>query len=198
TRYIWEGDQSLNYRLSDCIIYEMHVRGFTRHPSSNAKNPGTFNGVVEKIPYLKELGVTTVELLPVHEFDFSESSFINPDTGEKLTNYWGYNSIVFFAPHRRFYTADWEKMEYLTGFRDMVKALHRAGIEVILDVVFNHTCEGDETGPTICFKGIENTLYYMLEPNDLSKYRNYSGTGNTLNCNHPIVRRMILDSLRYW
>jgi len=198
TQYDWEGVKTPNYRLSDCIIYEMHVRGFTKHSSSMVNHPGTFNGVAEKIPYLKELGITTVELLPVHEFDFHEATFTDPESGRKLSNFWGYNSIVFFAPHRRYYVSDWENMEYLTGFRDTIKALHRAGIEVILDVVFNHTCEGDETGPTICFKGIENALYYMLEPGDLSKYKNYSGCGNTLNCNHPIVRKMILDSLRYW
>ncbi len=197
-QYNWEGVKSPNHRLSDSIIYELHVRGFTRDPSSKVRYPGSFDGVIEKIPYLKELGVTTLELLPVHEFDFSESAFTDPNTGLKLSNFWGYNSIVFFAPHRRFYVADWENMEYLTGFRDLVKALHRADIELILDVVFNHTCEGNETGPTICFKGLENSVYYMLEPGDPSRYRNYSGCGNTLNCNHPIVRRMILDSLRYW
>lgn len=197
-RYDWEGVVAPNYRLSESIIYEMHVRGFTRHPSSGANHPGTFDGLVEKIPYLKELGITTVELLPVQEFDYSESPFINPETGMRVTNFWGYNTICFFAPHRRYYISDWERMEYLTGFRDMVKALHRAGLEVILDVVFNHTCEGDESGPTICFKGIENSVYYMPEAGDASRYANYSGCGNTVNCNHPIVRRMILDSLRYW
>ena len=197
SKYDWEGVVSPNYRLSESIIYEMNVRGFTRHASSGVSYAGTFNGVVQKIPYLKELGVTTVELLPIHEFDYREGSFRNPDTGEQLGNYWGYNTIGFFAPHRRYYTSDWEQMEYLTGFRDMVKALHRAGLEVILDVVFNHTCEGDHNGPTICFKGIENSVYYMLEPNR-EYYSNYSGCGNTLNCNHPIVRRLILDSLRYW
>ena len=196
--YDWESVESPDYDLSDSIIYEMHVRGFTKHPSSGAANPGTFHGMVEKIPYLKELGITTVELMPIHQFDPTESTGINPETGERLTNYWGYNSICFFAPHRGYYTADWEKMQYLTGFRDLVKALHKAEIEVILDVVFNHTSEGDLNGPFICFKGIDNPVYYMLNPSDRAQYMNYSGTGNTVNCNHPVVRRMILECLRYW
>ena len=197
-RYHWESVATPGYKLSESIIYETHVRGFTRHSSSGVKYPGTYDGLIEKIPYLKDLGITTVELLPIHEFDFSETVFKNPATAENLTNYWGYNTICFFAPHRRYYIADWENMEYLTGFRDMVKALHRAGIELILDVVFNHTCEGDETGPTISFRGIENSVYYILDPANRAHYMNYSGCGNTMNCNHPLVRRMILDSLRYW
>lgn len=196
--YDWEGVQAPNYHLSDCIIYELHVRGFTRHPSSGVVNPGTFDGLVEKIPYLKELGITTVELMPIHQFDSAESAGVNPETGEKLTNFWGYNSICFFAPHRGYYIADWEKMQYLTGFRDLVKALHKAGIEVILDVVFNHTSEGAANGPTLCLKGIDNPVYYILDPVDKSRYMNYSGCGNTVNCNHPVVRRMILECLRYW
>jgi len=196
--YEWEGVETPNYHLSDCIIYEMHVRGFTRHPSSGVENPGTFSGLVEKIPYLRELGINCVELMPIHQFDSTESAATHPETGEKLTNYWGYNSVCFFAPHRGYYTADWEKMEYLTGFRDLVKALHKAGIEVILDVVFNHTSEGDEKGPTICMRGIDNPVYYMLDSKDKSWYMNYSGCGNTVNCNHPAVRRMILECLRYW
>ncbi len=196
--YDWEGVQAPNYHLSDCIIYELHVRGFTRHPSSGVVNPGTFDGLVEKIPYLKGLGITTVELMPIHQFDSAESTGVNLETGEKLTNFWGYNSICFFAPHRGYYIADWEKMQYLTGFRDLVKALHKAGIEVILDVVFNHTSEGDANGPTLCFKGIDNPVYYILDPVDKSRYMNYSGCGNTVNCNHPVARRMILECLRYW
>lgn len=198
TIYDWEGITPPNLHMSESIIYELHVRGFTKHPSSGVREPGTFDGLVEKIPYLKDLGITAVELLPVHEFDASEGNFVNPETGKKVSNFWGYSSIGFFAPHRLFYTEGWERMKYLTGFRDAVKALHRAGIEVYLDVVFNHTAEGDERGPTICFKGLENSVYYLLDPMDKRKYSNYSGTGNTLNCNHPIVRRMILDSLRYW
>ena len=154
--------------------------------------------MIEKIPYLKELGINCVELMPVHQFDSTECAATHPETGERLTNYWGYNSICFFAPHRGYYTADWEKMEYLTGFRDLVKALHKAKIEIILDVVFNHTSESDETGPTICMRGIDNSVYYMLDANDRSRYLNYTGTGNTVNCNHPAVRRMILECLRYW
>jgi isoamylase len=196
--YDWEDVEAPNYHLSDCVIYETHVRGFTRHPSSGVAHPGTFSGLIEKIPYLQELGINCIELMPVHQFDSTESTSTNPETGEKLTNYWGYNSICFFAPHRGYYIADWEKMEYLTGFRDLVKALHKAGIEVILDVVFNHTSESDESGPTICMRGIDNPVYYMLDPNDRSRYMNYTGTGNTVNCNHPAVRRMILECLRFW
>jgi isoamylase len=196
--YDWEGAQSPNFHLSDCVIYEMHVRGFTRHPSSRVSYPGTFSGLIEKIPYLKELGINCVELMPIHQFDSTESATTHPETGERLTNYWGYNSICFFAPHRGYYIADWEKMEYLTGFRDLVKALHKAEIEIILDVVFNHTSEADETGPTICMRGIDNSVYYMLDPKDRSRYMNYTGVGNTVNCNHPAVRRMILECLRYW
>ncbi|MBI4011942.1 MAG: glycogen debranching protein GlgX [Candidatus Rokubacteria bacterium] len=196
--YDWEGAGSPNHHLADSIIYELHVRGFTRHPGSGVAHPGTFDGLVEKIPYLQELGVTTLELLPVHQFDPTENPLVNPETGERLTNFWGYNSICYFSPHRGYYTADWEHMAYLTGFRDMIKAMHKAGIEVILDVVFNHTSEGDERGPTLCFRGLENSVYYLLHPDDRSTYLNYSGCGNTLNCNHPLVRRMLLDSLRYW
>jgi glycogen operon protein len=195
--YDWEGVTAPDHHPADSIIYEAHVRGFTRHPSSGVANPGTFDGLVEKIPYLKELGVTTLELLPVHAFDATENPRVNPETGEPLANFWGYNSICYFAPHRGYYIEDWERMGYLTGFRDMVKAMHRAGIEVILDVVFNHTSEGDERGPTISFRGIENSVYYLLGE-DRSKYLDYTGCGNTVSCNHPISRRMILDALRYW
>ncbi|HSE42642.1 MAG TPA: glycogen debranching protein GlgX [Acidobacteriota bacterium] len=197
-RYDWEGVSSPNVPMTETIIYELHVRGFTRHPSSGVQYPGTLNGLVEKIPYLKELGITTVELLPIHEFDSTEWNFKNPETGKPNVNYWGYNTICFFSPHRPYYIESWEEMAYTTGFRDMVKAFHRAGIEVVLDVVFNHTCEGDERGPTMSFRGLENSVYYLLNRNDKRKYANYSGCGNTMNCNHPIVRRMILDSLRYW
>ncbi len=196
--YDWDGAEAPSYHLSDCVIYETHVRGFTQHPSSGVAHPGTFSGLIEKIPYLKELGINCIELMPVHQFDSTESATTHPKTGEKLTNYWGYNSICFFAPHRGYDTADWERMAYLTGFRDLVKALHQAGIEVILDVVFNHTSEGDETGPTICMRGIDNSVYYMLDPSDRSGYMNYTGCGNTVNCNHPAVRRMILECLRFW
>jgi isoamylase len=195
--YDWENVESPHIPLSESIIYELHVRGFTRHASSGVKYPGTFDGLIEKIPYLKELGITTVELLPVQQFDPFENPYYDPNTHKQLTNYWGYNPVCFFSPHRGYYISDWEKMEYLTGFRDTVKAFHKAGLEVILDIVFNHTGEGNETGPTICFKGIENSVYYLLEE-DKSQYSNYSGTGNTVSCNHPMVRRLILDCLRYW
>jgi glycogen operon protein len=189
--YDWEGDRPLHRPSSQSIIYEMHVKGFTRHPSSgvDVKTRGTFRGLIEKIPYLQDLGVSAVELLPIFQFDPQESP-------KGLVNYWGYAPISFFAPHQA-YSFRQDPLGPVDEFRDMVKALHRAGIEVILDVVFNHTSEGNENGPTICFRGIDNNTYYILEDNR-SRYANYSGTGNTLNANHPVVRRMILDSLRYW
>jgi isoamylase len=189
--YDWEGDAPLQHPASRTIIYEMHVRGFTRHPSSGlAENKrGTYAGLVEKIPYLQKLGVTAVELLPVFQFD-------SRDARPGLVNYWGYAPVSFFAPHHA-YSSRQDPLGPVDEFRDMVKALHRAGIEVLLDVVFNHTAEGDQTGPTLSFRGLENSTYYILEK-DRSRYANYSGTGNTLNGNHPIVRRMILDSLHYW
>ncbi len=189
--YDWEGDTPLRRPSSQTIVYEMHVRGFTRHPSSGLPERirGTFAGVVEKIPYLKRLGITAVELMPVFQFD-------PQDAPPRLVNYWGYAPVSFFAPHQG-YSARRDPLGAVDEFRDMVKALHRAGLEVILDVVFNHTAEGDHRGPTLCFRGLDNPTYYMLE-SDRSRYANYSGTGNTVNGNHPVVRRMILDSLRYW
>jgi isoamylase len=189
--YDWNGDAPLRHASSRTIVYEMHVRGFTRHPSSGLEDNlrGTYAGLIQKIPYLKELGVTAVELMPVFQFDPQDSPM-------GKTNYWGYAPVSFFAPHRPFSSRQ-DPLGPVDEFRDMVKALHQAGIEVILDVVFNHTAEGDERGPTISFRGLDNSIYYILEP-DRSRYSNYSGTGNTLNSNHPIVRRMILDSLRYW
>ena len=189
--YDWEGDSPLCRPASRTIIYEMHVRGFTRHPNSGLaeKTRGTYAGLVEKIPYLQQLGITAVELLPVFQFD---SQHAPPGK----VNYWGYAPISFFAPHQA-YSSRQDTLGPVNEFRDMVKALHRAGIEVILDVVFNHTAEGDELGPTLCFRGLENSTYYILEK-DRARYADYSGTGNTLNANHPVVRRMILDSLRYW
>ena len=191
TAYDWEGDAPLHRLSSRTIIYEMHVRGFTRHPASgvNEGRRGTYAGLIEKIPYLQELGITAVELLPVFQFDAQECP-------PGLVNYWGYAPVSFFAPHSA-YSSRQDPLGPVDEFRDMGKALHRAGIEVILDVVFNHTAEGNENGPTLCLRGIENETYYILEP-DRSRYANYTGTGNTLNANHPIVRRMILDSLRYW
>jgi glycogen operon protein len=189
--YNWEGDKPLQTPSSRAIIYEMHVRGFTRHSSSGVSENlrGTFGGLIEKIPYLQQLGITAVELLPVFQFDAQ-------DAPPGRVNYWGYAPVSFFAPHHGYSTCC-NSLAPVNEFRDMVKALHRAGIEVILDVVFNHTAEGDQHGPTIGFRGLENGAYYILEQ-DRSRYANYSGTGNTLNSNHPIVRRMILDSLRYW
>jgi glycogen operon protein len=189
--YDWGGDAPLNKPSAQTIVYEMHVRGFTRDPSSGvaAQKRGTFAGLVEKIPYLKELGITAVELMPVFQFD-------PQDAPSGRVNYWGYAPVSFFALHRA-YSSCQDPLGPLDEFRDMVKALHCAGLEVILDVVFNHTAEGDHDGPTLSFRGFDNTTYYILEQ-DRSRYANYSGTGNTLNANHPIVRRMILDSLRYW
>jgi len=189
--YDWEGDTPLKRPSSRTIIYEMHVRGFTRHPNSGLKENlrGTYAGLIEKIPYLKQLGVTAVELLPVFQFD-------PQDYPPGKVNYWGYAPVSFFAPHQA-YSSRRDPLGPIDEFRDMVKALHREGLEVILDVVFNHTAEGDHTGPTISLRGLDNSIYYLLEP-DQSRYANFSGTGNTLNANHPIVRRLIVDSLRYW
>ena len=189
--YDWEGDEPLHRSPAQTIIYEMHVAGFTRHPSSGVAKAkrGTYAGLIEKIPYLQDLGITAVELLPVFQFDAQ-------DCPPGRVNYWGYAPISFFAPHQA-YSSRRGALDPLDEFRDMVKALHRAGLEVILDVVFNHTAEGNEGGPTLSFRGFENEAYYILEA-DRARYANYSGTGNTLNTNHPIVRRMILDSLRYW
>jgi glycogen operon protein len=189
--YDWEGDQPLRRSSARTIIYELHVRGFTRHPTSSVseKTRGTYAGLIEKIPYLQQLGITAVELLPVFQFD-------GDDCPPGKVNYWGYAPISFFAPHQA-YSSRPTPLGVVDEFRDMVKALHRAGIEVILDVVFNHTAEGDQRGPTLCFRGIDNPTYYILEEGG-ARYANFTGCGNTLNGNHPIVRRMIVESLRYW
>ena len=189
--YDWEGDTPLKRPSSRTIIYEMHIRGFTRHPSSDLKEHlrGTYAGLIEKIPYLKQLGITAVELLPVFQFD-------PQDCPPGKVNYWGYAPVSFFAPHQA-YSSRRDRLGPVDEFRDMVKALHREGLEVILDVVFNHTAEGDHTGPTLSLRGLDNSIYYLLEA-DQGSYANFSGTGNTLNANHPIVRRLIVDSLRYW
>lgn len=197
SKYDWEGDTPLYLPFNKTIIYELHVRGFTQHASSGVSESarGSYAGVIEKIPYLQELGITAVELLPVFQFDPQEAP-------PGMTNYWGYNPVSFFAPHLAYGSRN-SPLEVLDEFRDMVKALHRVGIEVLLDVVYNHTAEGNEIGPTFCFKGLENAAYYILQ-RDLvaghgrSHYANFSGCGNTLNGNHAVVRRMILDSLRYW
>ncbi len=189
--YDWEGDTQLKNPFSQTVIYEMHVGGFTRNPNSGvaSEKRGTFAGLIEKIPYLKDLGITAVELLPVFQFD-------PQDCPPGLVNYWGYSPVSFFAPHQA-YSSRKDPIGVLDEFRDMVKALHRAGIEVILDVVYNHTAEGNHHGPTFCYKGMGNSIYYILEQNK-AHYANYTGTGNTLNANQPIVRRMIIDSLHYW
>lgn len=196
TEFDWQGDRPLNHLDERSVIYEAHVRGLTAHESSGVAHPGTYRGVIEHIPYLKRLGITTLELLPVHEFDSSANVRRNPFTGEQLSDYWGYNTICFFAPKKSYASASGPAAE-VTEFKEMVRELHKANIEVILDVVFNHTGEGSEIGPTISFRGIDNSVYYMLDENK-RYYKNYSGCGNTLNCNHPIIRSLILDSLRYW
>jgi glycogen operon protein len=188
----WQGDRHLRRGLSDTVIYEMHVRGFTASPTSGVENPGTYLGVIEKIPYLKSLGVTAVELMPVHEFAAAMPSA----EGVVRANYWGYDPLAFFAPHRG-YAADPTPGAQVREFKEMVRALHAAGIEVILDVVFNHTAEGNHLGPTLSFKGLENRVYYMLGDGG-STYRNYTGCGNTINGNHPIVRELIFLCLRNW
>jgi glycogen operon protein len=193
--YDWEGDRPLDRPIADTIIYEMHVRGFTQSPSSRVRHPGTFAGIIEKIPYLQDLGVTAVELLPV--FDFDETAVLRELNGRPLTNYWGYSTMGFFAPQSA-YCVSPEIGSHLREFRDMVKALHRAGIEVILDVVFNHTDEGNQLGPTFSFRGIDNRTHYFLVPWDLQYYMDFSGCGNTFNCNHPIAQKLIVECLRYW
>jgi glycogen operon protein len=195
SEYDWEDDAPPLTPNEDSIIYEVHVRGFTCDPSAEVTHPGTFAGLIEKIDYLKWLGVTAVELLPIHEFDECDCPFFNPKTGEKMTNFWGYNSIAFAAP-KAAYAAAAPEHGQVREFRDMVKAFHKAGIEVILDVVFNHTGEGDDRGRTFSYRGLDNELYYLLD--DHGRYLNYSGCGNTVNCNHPVVRDLLMTCLRYW
>ncbi|MEA3468582.1 MAG: glycogen debranching protein GlgX [Thermodesulfobacteriota bacterium] len=193
--YDWEGDKPLQQTCEKEIIYELHVGGFTRHPSAEVKHPGTFSGIIEKVPYLQDLGVTAVELLPVMAFDEQDL----PDNARdlELQNYWGYATHSFFSPHAG-YCIDPLSGCHRDEFRDMVKALHRAGICVILDVAFNHTAEGGKDGPTINFKGLMNRGFYHLENHDPKLYKNYSGCGNTVNCNHPLVARFIIEALEYW
>jgi len=191
----WEDDHALETPIEDLVIYEAHVRSFTRHPSSKVKFPGTYAALVEKIPYLKELGINCIELMPIYEFDEFENSRPNPATGQTLFNYWGYSTVGFFAP-KSGYAATGRFGMQVDELKNMVKQLHKNGIEVILDVVFNHTAEGNEKGPMISFRGVDNSTYYMLTPEGY--YFNFSGCGNTLNCNNPIVRNMVLDCLRYW
>lgn len=192
----WEDDSPPRHHLADSIIYELHVRGFSRHPDSGVSEPGTYRGLIEKIPYLQALGITAVELLPVTEFDEGDNYRKNPLTGKPLHNFWGYHPLSFFAVKAGYASvpeAGTERRE----FKEMVKAMHCAGIEVILDVVFNHTGEGDERGRTLSFRGLDNSIYYLLDP-DSGRYLNFSGCGNTVNCNHPVVRDLIIDALCYW
>jgi isoamylase len=191
----WQEDAPPLVPFEDSVIYEVHVRGFTVHPTSAVARPGTFLGLVERIPHLKALGVTAVELLPIHEFDENDCPFTNPQTGERLRNFWGYNSIAFAAP-KAAYAASGPQNGQVNEFREMVRAFHAAGMEVILDVVFNHTGEGDHRGRTYSFRGLDNCLYYMISPEGW--YLNFSGCGNTVNCNHPLVRNLILDCLHFW
>lgn len=191
----WEHDRPLDLPVPELVIYELHVRGFTRHPSSGVAHPGTFDGLREKIPYLRDLGINCVELMPVFEFDEHENFRFNPATGEPLHNYWGYSTLAFRAPKAGF-AARAESGHEVDELKDLVKAFHAAGIQVILDVVFNHTAEGAAAGPVISFRGLDNHTYYLLAPN--GDYLNFSGCGNTLDCNNPVVRDFVLDCLRYW
>ena len=189
----WDQPSQTFPALRDCVIYELHVRGFTRHRSSGVENPGTFDGIREKIPYLKELGINAVELMPIFEFD--ETKNMRQVDGRQLLDYWGYNPVCFFAPNTS-YASEVEYNQEGKELKELVNALHAAGIQVFLDVVFNHTAEGNEKGPVFSFKGFDNSVYYMLTPDGY--YYNFSGCGNTLNCNHPIVQQMIVECLRYW
>ena len=197
-QFDWEGTRPPRIPLSDKVIYELHVRGFTRHDSAAVAEPGTYIGLIEKIPYLQELGVTTVELLPVYEFDELENRSVNPITGERLHNFWGYSPLCFFAP-KAAYAADGRDGRQILEFKTMVREFHRAGLEVFLDVVFNHTAEGSlpPGEPSLSFRGFDNAVYYMVDPRT-GDYLDYSGCGNTLNSNHPVVRNLIIDALRYW
>ncbi|MCC8126640.1 MAG: glycogen debranching enzyme [Clostridiales bacterium] len=189
----WGDQPQSRQTLSELVIYELHVRGYTMDPSSGVRHKGTFGGLIEKIPYMKELGINAVELMPIFEFD--ENLTAREYQGKKLYDYWGYNTVSFFAPNTS-YISDLEYQEEGRELKMLIKAFHEAGIEVILDVVFNHTAEGNEQGKIINLKGFDNSIYYLLTPN--GNYYNFSGCGNTVNCNHPIVRRMIQDCLRYW
>ena len=191
----WADDRHPRHPLHRSMIYEVHVRGFTAHPSAGGAHRGTFLAVCERIPHLRSLGVTAVELLPVHESD-EYAPGTQPDAAPRV-NYWAYNPIGLFAPKRR-YGAATSPGGQVTEFKQMVRELHAAGIEVILDMVFNHTPEGDASGPTLSYRGLDNSTYYLLDPGDRSRYLDFTGCRNTLNCNHPVVRRMIIDCLHYW
>ncbi|MEM7031061.1 MAG: isoamylase, partial [Chloroflexota bacterium] len=198
SNFDWQGDKPLNRPYNETIIYEAHARGLTKHPSSGVSTSGTFQGIIEHLDTWQALGITALELLPIQAFDHA-SRFRNPETGQNLSNYWGYNTLSFFAPDPAYSQADAAQnpLAVPTECKTMVRELHKAGIEIILDVVYNHSGEGDHAGSTLSFKGIDNTIYYHLE-DDPQRYKNYAGTGNTLNCNHPVVQDLILDSLRYW
>lgn len=192
----WDKDRPLNRPWSETVIYETHVRGLTRHPSAAVTHPGTYRGLIEKLPYLKDLGISAIELMPVQEFNPNEIRRLNPLTGERLKNYWGYNPVAFFAP-KASYAASGGGGQQILELKEMVRACHRASLEVILDVVFNHTAEGNELGPTLSYRGIDNRIYYHLADQG-RRYQNYSGTGNSINANHPVVRDLIIDALRHW
>jgi isoamylase len=194
-RYDWGDDAPPLVPHEESIVYELHVRGFTCHPSSAVSKPGTFAGLAEKIPYLKWLGITAVELLPIHEFNEDDCPFVNPLTGKRNRDFWGYNTIAFAAA-KAAYAASGKEHGQMREFRDMVKAFHQAGIEVWLDVVFNHTGEGDDRGRTYSFRGLDNTIYYLLTED--GRYQNFTGCGNTMNCNHPVVRDLMMQCLRFW
>lgn len=193
----WQGDRPLNRPIQNTVIYETHLKGFTRHNSANTAFGGTYRAFIEKIPYLKELGITAVEFLPLQEFDENENKNHNPKTNETLKNFWGYSTLAFFAP-KASYAYDKKPGACVTEFKKMVREMHKNGLEVILDVVFNHSAEGNENGTTLNFRGFENSVYYLANGKDKSTYANFSGCGNTLNCNHPIVFSFILDCLHYW
>jgi glycogen operon protein len=192
----WHEDRPPSHPSSKTVIYETHVRGFTIHPSAGVEHPGTYRGLMEKIPHFQDLGVTAVELMPVQEFNEHQLAGVNPQTGQPLRNYWGYDPVVFFAPKASYSSSGGVGQQKLE-FKEMVRAFHGAGIEVFVDVVFNHTAEGDQKGPTLCFRGIDNTIFYMLA-DEKRFYRNYTGTGNTINANHPVVQDHILNALRHW
>jgi isoamylase len=193
----WGDDRPPKHPASDTVIYETHLRGFTIHPSSGVVHPGVFSGLVEKIPYLQKLGISAVELMPVQEFNENELVRINPITKESLKNYWGYNPAAIFAP-KESYGLQKARGGQIREFRELVKAFHRAGIEVILDIVLNHSAEGSELGPTINLRGADNSIFYLLEEGGPRYYKNFSGVGNSLNANHPVVRDLVMDVLRYW
>jgi glycogen operon protein len=192
----WRDDRPLRHPWSKTVIYELHVRGYTMHSKSGVDHPGTYRGLIEKLPYLRHLGITAVELMPVQEFNEFSVARLNPQTKQPLTNYWGYDPVVFCAP-KASYSSTGDSGQQRLEFKEMVRAFHHAGIEVILDVVFNHTAEGNELGPTLCFRGIDNAIFYTLAE-DPRYYKDYTGTGNTINANHPVVRDHILGALRHW